>query len=374
MKKTKIYRSRALNTVCLLDRALWLILVLVFACTIAWDGHLPEVVQAKPKLCTWIVYIALYVLRALLGSLIPLMICKVILYQIKKQLLRNARFITVEDFDYYRDKLTGLSPGIISILADLNIERKKDISASILKYREMGILKYEDNRYMLVGDVENAALRESDRYLIKGLANQAFDEKDDGKWAKLVEQEAMQEGYITNLNDPVWREKNYKKSLIGCLSGCLGGCLTPIILFLVVGALLNNVDLDSMDAMIAALPVGATVGQSIEFLNQTPRFCIGMLTAVVAIIIFLVSLVFPVLVIAGKIAGAVNKKPYQRTEYGNQMAEYVFGMKNFIHDFSNLSEANQEHIVLWDDYLIYAVVLEENQQIIDEITKRRNKR
>ena len=36
-------------------------------------------------------------------------------------------------------------------------------------------------------------------------------------------------------------------------------------------------------------------------------------------------------------------------------------MKNFIHDYSNLSEAEKDSLVLWDDYLIYAVVLEEKE-------------
>jgi len=53
------------------------------------------------------------------------------------------------------------------------------------------------------------------------------------------------------------------------------------------------------------------------------------------------------------------------------MTEYIYGMKNFIHDFSNLSEATQNELVLWDDYLVYAVVLEENQQIVNDIIKRR---
>ena len=53
------------------------------------------------------------------------------------------------------------------------------------------------------------------------------------------------------------------------------------------------------------------------------------------------------------------------------MAECIHGMKNFIHDFSNLSEANQEHLILWDDYLVYAVLLEENEKIIKEIMKQR---
>lgn len=46
-------------------------------------------------------------------------------------------------------------------------------------------------------------------------------------------------------------------------------------------------------------------------------------------------------------------------------------MKNFIHDYSNLSEAEKDSLVLWDDYLIYAVVLEENEKIIEEMMQRR---
>lgn len=54
----------------------------------------------------------------------------------------------MQDFDYYREKLTGLSPATISILTDLEIEQKKDIAASILQYENLGlIVKEADNSY-----------------------------------------------------------------------------------------------------------------------------------------------------------------------------------------------------------------------------------
>ena len=61
----------------------------------------------------------------------------------------------------------------------------------------------------------------------------------------------------------------------------------------------------------------------------------------------------------------------RRTEYENQMAECVYGMKNFIHDYSNLNVADRQQVVLWEDYLVYAVVLEENEEIVNEISKTR---
>lgn len=50
--------------------------------------------------------------------------------------------------------------------------------------------------------------------------------------------------------------------------------------------------------------------------------------------------------------------------------EQVFGIKNFIHDFSLLSEKEKEEVMLWNEFLIYAIVLEENSIIINEISKK----
>ena len=49
------------------------------------------------------------------------------------------------------------------------------------------------------------------------------------------------------------------------------------------------------------------------------------------------------------------------------MVEQIAGMKNFIHDFSNLSENEKESVIVWNDFLVYAVLLEENSKIIKDI-------
>lgn len=60
--------------------------------------------------------------------------------------------------------------------------------------------------------------------------------------------------------------------------------------------------------------------------------------------------------------------------YGELLTAQISGIKNFIRDFSNLSEAEKEQLILWDDFLIYAVVLEENERIIEDIFSMRNLR
>ena len=62
------------------------------------------------------------------------------------------------------------------------------------------------------------------------------------------------------------------------------------------------------------------------------------------------------------------KDKLKRTPEGNILAEKLYGMKNFINDFSNLDEATKKHLVLWKEFLIYAVVLEENNTILSEIS------
>ena len=67
-----------------------------------------------------------------------------------------------------------------------------------------------------------------------------------------------------------------------------------------------------------------------------------------------------------------GRKTIKRTDSGQELTEQIYGMKNFIRDFSELSQADKEQLVLWDDFLIYAVLLEENTSIINEIYSMKN--
>lgn len=60
---------------------------------------------------------------------------------------------------------------------------------------------------------------------------------------------------------------------------------------------------------------------------------------------------------------------WERTVLGNETAEKIAGLLRFINDFSILSESEKEEVVLWEDYLVYAIVLDENEKIVREIGK-----
>lgn len=67
-----------------------------------------------------------------------------------------------------------------------------------------------------------------------------------------------------------------------------------------------------------------------------------------------------------------TKNRYERTNESNILVEQIAGIKNYIDDFSLLSEKEKEHVILWEDFLIYAILLEENENIIKDIFHYKN--
>ena len=61
---------------------------------------------------------------------------------------------------------------------------------------------------------------------------------------------------------------------------------------------------------------------------------------------------------------------WERTELGNETAEKIAALRRFIHDFSMLSTAEKEEALLWEDYLVYTIVLEDNEKIVKKISKQ----
>lgn len=60
---------------------------------------------------------------------------------------------------------------------------------------------------------------------------------------------------------------------------------------------------------------------------------------------------------------------YIRTKKGEKINERLEGLKKYIRDFSLLSEREAKEIVLWDDYLIYSIIFEQNKKIVEEYKK-----
>ena len=300
----------------------------------------------------------------------------------KKRILKqNTKYEVIDNIDYFRERFTGITPPEISLLTDLEIETKKDLSASILNLYNKKLISFDEKNKMVINkDVNIEHLKESDKYLYSLLLNNNLNAVSIKGWKEISTKEAIDDGYIKEKN----RSNRYgiNDSLLTIfkwvgvmfLAAIIGGCylVTPP-----GQKLMKNMneyetitkDIEDQDVIIDMIK------NDKDFRKLTYNLYIGSipvcLVGTFAVIAMFALFSMPFYLRARKITYFfvdANDK-YERTSEGKILVEQIVGMKNFIHDFSNLSESQKEEVVLWNDFIIYAILLEENEKIIHEIFK-----
>lgn len=117
---------------------------------------------------------------------------------LKKGAIEQATHINSADIPYYREKLIGLSSTDISLFTDLAIEIEKDISASILNYKMMGLISTQGDQ-IIVNSQTHPDLNPSDTVLLQMLAQGHLSPEGIAKWKRAAIREAIDKGYITSV-------------------------------------------------------------------------------------------------------------------------------------------------------------------------------
>ncbi len=389
----KVFQTKRLNELQQQQRKTLLIFPGLMVVLLIWGGTATlKELNTEHFLPGLLCVVFLAALCATILGIVPFYIRYMKLQGQKKQVLENSSFITVHNLEYYRDKLVGISPGAISMLEDLRLEPDKDVTASILHYEMLGVLRQTEAGYeMGVKSINECGnLSESDIYLIHHLL--AGDWRQEAvlqTWQQKVMAEIKNTGWITERLMPSIEQKRQNKReghmmriwmivlLLFCLIVTLGTQKTvfqnampkeqfdkiPDAVF-VIGEMQNEV-LDKLDL------ISGSGKNANEILFGDFNFLLKLTLVIGIDSAFLLLLLFPVLYMTFGEGRKGERSPYKRTPLGEVYTEYIYGMKNFIHDYSNLSEAEKDSLVLWDDYLIYAVVLEENKKIVEEMMQRR---
>ena len=63
-----------------------------------------------------------------------------------------------------------------------------------------------------------------------------------------------------------------------------------------------------------------------------------------------------------------KSRSYKRTKEGEVLNRKIEGLKNYLKDFSLLTEKEQQELILWEEYLIYSVIFNINHKIINELS------
>lgn len=362
--KKKFIRTKDTETWKRLDRFGWFLPLLVF---IRFSiKYLPTWASEGMTIKDLPFGLMTIAITTLFSSFPLILLWKALCHQMWKNAVKRSTFHSIEDLDYYREKLTGLSPVTISMLADLRIEAKKDVTATLLQLQMNGIINIDGASVQILKE-DDPSLSSNDKMLLNTLANHPLSPE------MLTHLSGWKKNeYNATSNSPYFQQKQpltKKMQTTGKCLGCLSGIVLPIL------ALALFMYIASTDTLKYTFDLIDTVEDDTllySMMKTDFRLLLGIGAMFFALLLVIFALIWPIVTIISSIVMVSGTSKIERTQLGEQMTEYVYGMKNFIHDFSSLSEATKEQLILWDDFLIYAVVLEENEQILQEIFGRKS--
>ena len=298
----------------------------------------------------------------------------------KKRILKhNTKYEVIDNIDYFRDRFNNITPSEISLLTDLEIETKKDLAASILNLYNKKLISFDNKKKMIIKkDANTDNLKESDKLLYSLLLNNNLNAVSVKEWKNISEKEAVEDGFIKEKGRKKWY--GFTDSIttvmkwVGVLflSGIIGGgyLVTP------VGQKLMDKmntyeeltkDIKDQDVIVDMIKTDKDFRKLTYdiYVESIPVCIVGTFAVIALFALFSMPFYLRARKITYFLVDANDK--YERTSEGKVLVEQIVGMKNFIHDFSNLSKSQKDEVILWNDFLVYAVLLEENDKIIKDI-------
>lgn len=303
---------------------------------------------------------------------------------LKNRIIKNIRYEVINNIEYYRDEFPNLSPAEISIIADLDIEMDKDIAATILKLYRKKYIDFENER-IVVKNENTTGLKKSEQQIMLLISNNNLSMLERMKWKEIALQEAIEDGYIKH-NDKVKKKKHFWVS-------------TVLILFSIYG-IVNSImdfanispeemkDLESYEQQEFYTISNEEIEEKLKANGNKENYedVLNYFNIIISgkygkYIIDIISIIINVGIIFALIVykvfryisfRSVENSKYIRTESGKKLAEKIAAMQRYIHEFSLLSEKERKDIELWEDFLVYAVILEENTNIVKEIFTFKN--
>lgn len=124
-----------------------------------------------------------------------------------KNIKENSKYQVIDNIEYYRDKFNNITPAEISLITDLEIEIKKDITATILKLYQKGIVEFSDNSILINEEKIIENLKSSELEIIEMIKANDFGIININKWKDICIEEAKKDNYI---KEKVTKEKGPK--------------------------------------------------------------------------------------------------------------------------------------------------------------------
>lgn len=317
----------------------------------------------------------------------------------KIRINKNRKLNLDSQYIYYRDNLSKISPSIISFISTFSIDFNKDIAATILKLKLEGYIE-EKNAVLCCTNKNTNNILLSEKIILEAIRCQKFDKE---KYFDTVKNEAINMNFL--------KQDNSKK--ISKILKTFALIFIPIVVMIVLllvsflGSLwldkyypikkFHNISYVQVDKatydkyQIKPSSPNATKEERLKNINNAmqnlttrttdfygnyyirldklePLNTIYSTITVLMILIFIFSFVPTISLIINRLKNINNN--YTRTIKGIEIANKAYGLKNYLGNYSLMKERNEEQIILFEYYLVYAVSLGINVKIEDEIINK----
>ena len=287
-------------------------------------------VNGNGKVIWTLIWLVGSVFAGIISSIIPGVIIGMI-YRVysnggkvskKESSKRKIGILDLGEYEgYYRDIISEYSPAVLSFIDDFESNAQKDRAATLLNLK---LKEYIDikNKKIEILNKDFSKLTESEKYLLENRESGKFN---GSEFENRVKQEAIEAGLITS----------------------------------------RKFGLDSYMKIILPFIVAILLFMFISEINVNMPFQ----TSLVPVVMLLVCLFFGSLFLIYNLNYVVTflKYGYTRTKKGREINKKLQGLKNYLKDFSNLDKKSFNDVILWEDYLMYSVIFDQNKKIIDEI-------
>ena len=348
-----------------LRHLVWLVPVVVLLRV--WQEYhayfVEDIAGAPSPLIGLLAVVIATVMIVFLYSFVPFFLWWLVCTLLMSRSRREATFEPTCDLTYYRDTLKGLSAVQVSLLADLRVEPCEDAAATLLALERRGVVGTEGEQVRVMDDAKLEALSPSERLLVQLATSGTLGAATYGQWAELAEQEAIDGVHLQR----VGKKREAKEA--GCL-GLLYGCRTGCLLYVVAG-ILGSLFFLTIGKGLLELSDSAT--NDLEIINavvEDPMLLVASFIMLAMCALFMVAFLFPLVdAIRGLVENGDASRYLKRTPLGEREAECVYGIRNYLRDFTTLSDADRRALMLWDDFLVYAVALGQSSQVVSELVR-----
>ena len=250
----------------------------------------------------------------------------------KKYNKERIEKVDLKNDNYYREILPKYSPAVLSYLDDFEIN-KEDIVATLLMLELKGKINIKGDSIVVL-DETIEKLEENEIYILNKVKENTLKDINILEYASIVRNDALKKGL---LQEKQGLKKNIKKRII-----------INIIIYLLVF-------------------IGfSMIPNFLVIASDSATMILGFILLMI-LFAFLVFMPYSTIVYISHYKMLNTLYPYIRNDEGKMINLKLEGLRKYLIDFSKIEEKTKEQLILWEEYLIYSVILGINTKIIDEV-------